>query len=263
MLWPGTLIGAAAGWALASIPGAMLGGLLGQVLDRRLRLQSWRDLLGQLGGEEPLADEELLFLALGRLAKSRGRVTDEHIRQARAEMLRLRLDETALAIDRDDDRVDRQRVVAVPEARILRRGREQHRGDAESAPAEKDQRERDIDRNRQARLKCEQGGNAGHAGGAPCERIAAGRGAGRQPGLVRAKIKGGSAGDRELGFAVNELAQVLHGRNPYPVAHVRMLPQLRDQEARRQVPGCRRVPRKHGTRRASGPLAATIECKPL
>ncbi|MBF3227013.1 molecular chaperone DjlA, partial [Pseudomonas aeruginosa] len=27
MLWPATLIGAGAGWALASIPGALLGGL--------------------------------------------------------------------------------------------------------------------------------------------------------------------------------------------------------------------------------------------
>ena len=41
MLWPGTLIGAGAGFAIASIPGAMLGALLGQALDRRLHLQSW------------------------------------------------------------------------------------------------------------------------------------------------------------------------------------------------------------------------------
>ena len=36
MLWPGTLIGAGAGFAIASSPGAMLGALLGQALDRRL-----------------------------------------------------------------------------------------------------------------------------------------------------------------------------------------------------------------------------------
>lgn len=50
MLWPATLIGAGAGWALASIPGALLGGLLGQLLDRRLRLESgaacWRACAG-------------------------------------------------------------------------------------------------------------------------------------------------------------------------------------------------------------------------
>ncbi|MBO3277560.1 DnaJ domain-containing protein [Pseudomonas schmalbachii] len=95
MLWPGTLIGVAAGWALASIPGAMLGGLLGQVLDRRLQLRSWRDVVEHMRSEPPLADEELLFVLLGRLAKSRGRVLDAHIQQARAEMLRLRLDEPA------------------------------------------------------------------------------------------------------------------------------------------------------------------------
>lgn len=44
MLWPGTLIGAGAGYAIASIPGAMLGALLGQALDRRLKLQSWAHL---------------------------------------------------------------------------------------------------------------------------------------------------------------------------------------------------------------------------
>ena len=45
MLWSGTLIGAGAGFFIASIPGAMLGALLGQALDRRLQLHSWADLL--------------------------------------------------------------------------------------------------------------------------------------------------------------------------------------------------------------------------
>lgn len=95
MLWPVTLIGAAAGLAVASIPGALLGGLLGQVLDRRLRLYGWDDLRERLGGRAVPGDEDLLFLMLGRLAKSDGRVLQSHIHQARSEMQRLGLDEAA------------------------------------------------------------------------------------------------------------------------------------------------------------------------
>lgn len=92
MLWPATLLGAVAGLAVASIPGAMLGGLLGQVLDRRLRLESWAALRERLGGRAETRDEWLLFVLLGRLAKSGGRVLPMHIQQARAEMTRLGLD---------------------------------------------------------------------------------------------------------------------------------------------------------------------------
>lgn len=92
MLWPATLLGTVAGLAVASIPGAMLGGLLGQVLDRRLRLQSWAALRERLGGRAEVRDEWLLFVLLGRLAKSGGRVLPAHIRQAQAEMQRLGLD---------------------------------------------------------------------------------------------------------------------------------------------------------------------------
>jgi len=92
MIWPVTLLGAVAGLAVASIPGAMLGGLLGQVLDRRLRLQSWAALRERLGGRAESRDEWLLFVLLGRLAKSGGRVLPAHIQQARAEMQRLGLD---------------------------------------------------------------------------------------------------------------------------------------------------------------------------
>ncbi|MDX1297127.1 MAG: DnaJ domain-containing protein [Pseudomonas sp.] len=92
MLWPATLLGAVAGLAVASIPGALLGGLLGQVLDRRLRLQSWAALRERLGGRAETRDEWLLFVLLGRLAKCGGRVMPAHIQQARAEMQRLGLD---------------------------------------------------------------------------------------------------------------------------------------------------------------------------
>ncbi|MDA8483879.1 TerB family tellurite resistance protein [Pseudomonas resinovorans] len=93
MVWPATLIGAAAGFALASIPGAMLGALLGQVLDRRLKLESWGDLRARLRGDPAIEEEDLLFVLLGRLAKSDGRVQEAHIQQARSEMKRIGLDD--------------------------------------------------------------------------------------------------------------------------------------------------------------------------
>ncbi|MCY1531321.1 Co-chaperone protein DjlA [compost metagenome] len=95
MLWPVTVLGAVAGLAVASIPGALLGGLLGQVLDRRLRLHSWAALRERLGGQPQPGDEALLFVLLGRLAKCDGQVLQAHIQQARAEMQRLGLDEPA------------------------------------------------------------------------------------------------------------------------------------------------------------------------
>lgn len=95
MLWPGTLIGAGAGFAIASIPGAMLGALLGQALDRRLQLHSWAHLRERLGGKPALRNDELLFVLLGRLAKSDGRVVDGHIQQARHEMRQLDMGEAA------------------------------------------------------------------------------------------------------------------------------------------------------------------------
>jgi DnaJ like chaperone protein len=94
MLWPGTLIGAGAGFAIASIPGAMLGALLGQVLDRHLHLQSWAHLREKLGGRPVLRNDELLFVLLGRLAKCDGRVVEGHIQQARAEMRALEMSES-------------------------------------------------------------------------------------------------------------------------------------------------------------------------
>lgn len=95
MLWPGTLLGAGAGYAIADIPGAMLGALLGQALDRRLQLHTWAHVRERLGGRSAVSDEDLLFVLLGRLAKSGGRVMASHIHQARAEMRRLNMDEAA------------------------------------------------------------------------------------------------------------------------------------------------------------------------
>lgn len=93
MLWPGTVVGAGAGFAIASIPGALLGALLGQALDRRLQLHSWPQLLERLRGKTPLRDDQLLFVLLGRLAKCDGRVVESHILQARDEMQAMGLNE--------------------------------------------------------------------------------------------------------------------------------------------------------------------------
>ncbi|VVN87341.1 TerB family tellurite resistance protein [Pseudomonas fluorescens] len=93
MLWPGTLIGAGAGFFIASIPGAMLGALLGQALDRRLQVQGWAHLRERLGGRAALRNDELLFVLLGRLAKCDGQVVEGHIQQARQEMRALDMSE--------------------------------------------------------------------------------------------------------------------------------------------------------------------------
>lgn len=95
MIWPGTVLGAGAGFAIASIPGALLGALLGQALDRRLALQNWAQLRERLGGRAIPRDDELLFVLLGRLAKSNGRVVEQHIQQARVEMGRMDMKEPA------------------------------------------------------------------------------------------------------------------------------------------------------------------------
>ena len=95
MLWPTTVVGAAAGYAVADIPGALLGLVLGQALDRHLRLQTWGELKDRLKGKSVLRDQELLFVLLGRVAKAEGQVLAAHIQQARLEMRSLNLNEQA------------------------------------------------------------------------------------------------------------------------------------------------------------------------
>ncbi|BCQ65290.1 hypothetical protein PBOI14_70400 [Pseudomonas sp. Boi14] len=73
----------------------MLGALLGQALDRRLQLHSWAQVRERLGGRPALRNDELLFVLLGRLAKSDGRVMDGHIQQARQEMRSLEMNDAA------------------------------------------------------------------------------------------------------------------------------------------------------------------------
>ena len=129
MIWPATWLGAAAGFAFASIPGALLGGLLGQLLDRQLRLPSWSALLGLLDRSSRLGGDELRFLLLGRLAKLNGRVLPAHIEQARDEMRRLKLDVQSeqLAINA----FNRGKNAGADLRRPLRRLRSQ-RGEAQS-----------------------------------------------------------------------------------------------------------------------------------
>ena len=114
MIWPATLVGAGLGYAIADIPGALLGALLGQAVDRRLQLHTWAHLRERLGGRAAIHDDELMFALLGRLAKSGGRVLASHINQARAEMRSLGLDAAAqkraiLAFYRGRDGNDRLR----------------------------------------------------------------------------------------------------------------------------------------------------------
>jgi DnaJ like chaperone protein len=60
-----------------------------------LHLQSWAHLWEKFGGRSVLRNDELLFVLLGRLAKSDGRVVDGHIQQARQEMRALEMTESA------------------------------------------------------------------------------------------------------------------------------------------------------------------------
>ncbi|MBF7144252.1 MULTISPECIES: TerB family tellurite resistance protein [Pseudomonas] len=95
MLWPVTVVGAAAGFALAHIPGSILGALIGQAVDRRLEVYTWPQLWARMKGQPALPLNELLFVMLGRLAKVDGRVQESHIAQARHEMTRMSLNEGA------------------------------------------------------------------------------------------------------------------------------------------------------------------------
>ena len=92
MIHPASWLAAAAGFWVASIPGALLGAALGYLLDRQLRLRRWPELLAVLGWRSPLGPDQLRFMLLGRLAKCHGQVQPAHIEQARAEMRRLELD---------------------------------------------------------------------------------------------------------------------------------------------------------------------------
>ena len=93
MIWPVTIIAGVTGLVVASIPGALLGILLGSIVDRNLGFSSWSQLRVRLQPQpaKQLDAQQVLFMLLGHLAKSSGRVTPEHIQLARLEMQRLQL----------------------------------------------------------------------------------------------------------------------------------------------------------------------------
>lgn len=97
MIWPVTIAFALLGLALAHIPGALLGLLIGSIVDRNLAIKSWAELRARLprSSKPVLGAQQVLFMLLGHLAKSTGRVTAEHIQAARAEMQRLQLSAAA------------------------------------------------------------------------------------------------------------------------------------------------------------------------
>lgn len=99
MIWPAVLVFVLAitGWWLASIPGLLLGTLLGVWLDRRLGNKGWSRLqnmlpAGRPAGKAAASASQVQFMLLGHLAKLHGRVLPAHIQQARVEMRRLGLD---------------------------------------------------------------------------------------------------------------------------------------------------------------------------
>lgn len=93
MIWPVTIVSAFVGLAVAHIPGALLGLVVGSIVDHHLAIGSWADLSDRLSwrGKPELSARQVLFMLLGHLAKSTGRVTPEHIQAARFEMQRLQI----------------------------------------------------------------------------------------------------------------------------------------------------------------------------
>lgn len=117
VLWPATVVGVILGTAVAELPGAILGGVLGHALDRHWRLQLWSDLSQRLGLRPDFT--QVLFLCLGRIAKADGRVTEQHLQLARELMQQYRLEESQRVIAIKD--FNRGKLPATRVERSLRR----------------------------------------------------------------------------------------------------------------------------------------------
>ena len=124
MIHPASWFSAGVGFCIASIPGALLGALLGYQLDRRLQLGSWSQLLELLGRQSPLGHDQLRFMLLGRLARCNGHVQQIHIEQAQDEMRRLGLNQQAVQLAEAAFRRGKQSEAGLYKA--LNRLRDQH-----------------------------------------------------------------------------------------------------------------------------------------
>lgn len=90
MAWIGKLAGGLLGYAVARLPGAIVGVILGHQFDRGLRLRP--RVVGTAADRQRVFFEST-FIVMGHLAKVDGRVTEAEIGAARGVMQRMRLDE--------------------------------------------------------------------------------------------------------------------------------------------------------------------------
>jgi DnaJ like chaperone protein len=109
MAWIGKVLGALIGYALARLPGAIIGLIIGHQFDRGLSVRGVRRRSGagawagkaHRSAERQRAFFETTFIVMGHLAKVDGRVSEVEIGAAREVMRRLRLGEreTLLAME--------------------------------------------------------------------------------------------------------------------------------------------------------------------